>query len=318
MAEESESTPKFDFNAHREFAIAEYEKIRPIYQKFAEDARKIISDTLDDHIRYHSIEARAKKIKDFGKKAAKPSEEDPAKPKYPNPLKNITDMAGVRVITFLPKNVEDVCKIIEHEFTVLEKVDKAAKSINEGKIGYQSVHYLVEMNQSRKDLPEYRQYNDLILEIQVRTILQHAWAEMEHDIQYKSVIEIPTLIKRRFIALAGLLDIADREFQTLQEEYEQKKQEKEKELENYLSALDTLRSATLQDSDYILESLKEIDLWINSEKYEEVLSKRLDRIVEEQKNLIQQIYENLDKIKQKTEKSIDRDNEKQDLKDQKQ
>ena len=74
-------------------------------------------------------------------------------------------------------------------------------------------------------LPEYARYDGLKAEIQVRTILQHAWAEIEHDIQYKSVEVIPTPIRRRFMALAGLLEIADREFQTIQNEDEQIRQE---------------------------------------------------------------------------------------------
>jgi hypothetical protein len=57
-----------------------------------------------------------------------------------------------------------------------------------------------------------------LAEVQVRTILQHAWAEIEHDIQYKSSAAIPTEIHRRFTALAGLLEIADREFQTIQDD----------------------------------------------------------------------------------------------------
>jgi len=56
-----------------------------------------------------------------------------------------------------------------------------------------------------------------VAEIQVRTVLQHAWAEIEHDIQYKSTITIPTEIRRRFVALAGMLEIADREFQGIQD-----------------------------------------------------------------------------------------------------
>lgn len=59
----------------------------------------------------------------------------------------------------------------------------------------------------------------------MRTILQHAWAEIEHDIQYKSVETIPSLIRRRFMSLAGLLEIADREFQAIQNEDEQLRQE---------------------------------------------------------------------------------------------
>jgi putative GTP pyrophosphokinase len=270
LADESESTAMFDFNSHRESAVTEFTKIRPRYVDFANTARDMISVILRGaQVRCQSIQARAKEIDEFGKKAAKPLESDPAKPKYPNPLSDITDMAGVRVITFLPRTVEDVCDLIEKNFAVSEKVYKGENLIDEGKIGYQSVHYLVKMNTSRTQLPEYESYKDLILEIQVRTILQHAWAEMQHDIQYKSTVEIPTLIKRRFIALAGLLDIADREFQTLHDEYEEKKRQQENELETYMSDL-----SNAYDRDYVAESTRDLRLWLKHErKYFEELSK---------------------------------------------
>ena len=56
-----------------------------------------------------------------------------------------------------------------------------------------------------------------MIEVQARTILQHAWAEIEHDIQYKSSATIPHDIKPRLMALAGLLELADREFQAIQD-----------------------------------------------------------------------------------------------------
>lgn len=67
-------------------------------------------------------------------------------------------------------------------------------------------------------MPEYARFDGLIGEVQVRTILQHAWAEIEHDIQYKAVATLPLEIRRRFMTLAGLLEIADREFQALEDE----------------------------------------------------------------------------------------------------
>jgi ppGpp synthetase/RelA/SpoT-type nucleotidyltranferase len=281
MADSSEERSEFDFDAHSQSAVAEYVKIHPLYEEFAQTAKEMISIILRGaHVRYQSIEARSKEIDEFGKKAAKPLESDPSKPKYPNPLNDITDMAGVRVITFLPRTVEDVCRLIEQNFEVLEKIDKAEKLVDQGKIGYQSIHYLVKMHSSRAKLPEYKSYKDLILEIQVRTILQHAWAEMEHDIQYKSTEKIPTLIKRRFIALAGLLDIADREFQMLDDQYEQKKQQQENELRTYINDL-----ARSPDEDYIVESLKEMRLWIGSEEFKEVLSKELAELEEKRKDL---------------------------------
>jgi ppGpp synthetase/RelA/SpoT-type nucleotidyltranferase len=226
MGDESLPVSQFDFDGHAAVAVAEYRTVQSAYEQLAEAAKRILNDILNvAGVRFHSIEARAKSLKSFEEKAAKPSEGDPAKPKYPKPVQDITDLAGVRVITFLPRTVELACAHIEKEFTVLEKTDMAAELMDEGKFGYQSIHFLVRMHPNRTRLAEYQRHEGLTFEIQVRTLLQHAWAEMEHDIQYKSATVIPTAIRRKFVALAGILEIADREFQALQDEDEKLRQE---------------------------------------------------------------------------------------------
>lgn len=108
--------------------------------------------------------------------------------------------------------------MIGEEFDIFEYSDKGAALIEEERFGYRSIHYLVTLKESRTELAEYKPFSRAIVEVQVRTILQHAWAEIEHDIQYKSASAIPTEIRRRFMSLAGLLELADREFQAIQDE----------------------------------------------------------------------------------------------------
>lgn len=211
----------FDFDAHRNKSENEFQKIRPLYIAYAELVRHLLEEILSANVlKVASIDARAKEIDSFGKKASTRSLLDPNKPKYLDPLKEITDLAAVRIIAFLPKTLDEIDRVIKTEFSVIERIDKAEQLRKEEKLGYQSVHYLVTLNTHRANLPEYSRFKDLVAEIQVRTILQHAWAEIEHDIQYKSVETIPASIRRRFIALAGLLEIADREFQAVQDEDE--------------------------------------------------------------------------------------------------
>ena len=208
---------EFNFEEHRKNVVSEYAKLRSLYEGFCIALQTILLKSLEIRsIKYHSIEARAKEVESFGDKAIKPSVEDPNTPKYVNPLKEITDLSAVRIITFFPLTVEKVNNIIYEEFEVLEKNNKGELIEEEEKLGYQSVHYLVRLKSSRCELSEYQRFSGLIAEIQVRTILQHAWAEIEHDIEYKSSITIPKAIRRRFMALAGLLEIADREFQSIQ------------------------------------------------------------------------------------------------------
>jgi putative GTP pyrophosphokinase len=86
------------------------------------------------------------------------------------------------------------------------------------RFGYLSQHYIAWLKPERTILPEYRAFSDCKVEIQIRSISQHAWAEIEHDLGYKSETAIPRDIRRRFSRLAGLLEIADREFEGIQDE----------------------------------------------------------------------------------------------------
>ena len=210
---------KFDFARHEQSAVSEYLKLVTFFEDVANANSRIVEEAIKRRdIQVHSVKGRAKDPASFGRKAAKPSESDPTQPKYLEPLKQVTDLSAIRIITFFPRTIEQIDVILREEFEIIERSDKSEDLLEDGRFGYQSVHYLVKLNKARATLSEYKRFSDAITEVQVRTILQHAWAEIEHDIQYKSSTTIPTSIKRRFMALAGLLEIADREFQTIQDD----------------------------------------------------------------------------------------------------
>lgn len=209
---------QFDFARHEQKSVAAYLQVEQFYKDLASVTARIISECLKHaEISVHSVDFRAKEPASLGRKAAIPSESNPNIPKYKKPLEEITDLAGVRVITYFPSTLDVVDIVIRSEFDVIEFSNKGEILIVQDKFGYQSIHYLVKINSKREGLSEYQRYKGKIVEIQVRTILQHAWAEIEHDIQYKSSFSIPKEIRRRFHALAGMLEIADREFQSIQE-----------------------------------------------------------------------------------------------------
>jgi ppGpp synthetase/RelA/SpoT-type nucleotidyltranferase len=214
----SEADGGFDFAAHGQAAIAEYLKRQAFYADLASVVKRILEESNKRRtIRVHSVEGRAKEPASLGRKAAQPSEADPTKPRYSNPLEDIADLAGVRVITYFPSTLAEIDTMLREEFRVVEQSDKGAELLEEERFGYQSIHYLVRLSHGRSRLPEYERFADTVAEIQVHTILQHAWAEIEHDIQYKSVAVIPLEIRRRFMSVAGMLEIADREFQAIQD-----------------------------------------------------------------------------------------------------
>ncbi len=214
----TEAEDTFDFSTHQQTAVTAYLPRQAFYEQFASVVKRILEEALERRdIKIHSVFARAKEPASFGKKAAQPSELDPTKPKYPRPMEQITDMAGVRVIAYFPNTLDQIDRILRDEFQTVERSDKGAELIEEERLGYQSIHYLVKLTKVRSRLPEYEPFTDGVAEIQVRTILQHAWAEIEHDIRYKSASVIPFQIRHRFMALAGMLEIADREFQAIQD-----------------------------------------------------------------------------------------------------
>ena len=229
MSERTDLPEGFDFENHRLRAIEKYQKLRPLYEEFSSVIRNVLSEAFkSQQIKIHSIEARAKAIDSFGNKAATPSPDEPNKPQYPNPLSDITDLAGVRVIVFFPRTLDAVDGLIRSQFEVIEKSDKTLILIKEEKFGYGSIHYLVRLKENRWNLLEYSRFRNLAAEIQIRTILQHAWAEIEHDIQYNAAETIPSTIRRRFMSLAGMLEIADKEFQAIQDQDERLRAEARK------------------------------------------------------------------------------------------
>ena len=123
-------------------------------------------------------------------------------------LSDITDIVGLRVITFYIDDVDKVASMVERLFNVdwENSVDK--RKIHEiDSFGYMSLHYVCAIPDST-----YR------FEIQIRTVLQHAWANMSHDTGYKSGVEIPKRYMREMSRLAGMLELVDDEFSKIRTE----------------------------------------------------------------------------------------------------
>jgi putative GTP pyrophosphokinase len=168
-------------------------------------------------IRFHGINHRVKSKESAEQKMARPRTGKTGAAQ--RTLKSLTDLLGVRVVTYFQDGIESVAEIIESEFIIDWKnsVDKRI-TLDADRFGYLSMHYVAELKPDRTALPEYRDYGDVKFEIQIRSILQHAWAEMEHDLGYKSEAAVPREFRRRFSRLAGVLELVDDEFIGIREE----------------------------------------------------------------------------------------------------
>lgn len=186
-------------------AVKRYTTNRSIYEALSDKVSEIIKEVLDDNnVEYYTITNRAKEVESFKEKAKNE--------KY-NDYKDIKDLAGIRVITYVESEAIKVADIVKKLFNIddAESVDKS-KILGVDKVGYRSIHYIAKFLSDRCKLPEFKRFSDLDFEIQIRTILQHAWAEIEHDRNYKYGGILPEEIRRRFAILAGVLELADREF----------------------------------------------------------------------------------------------------------
>lgn len=151
--------------------------------------------------------------------------------KYTNPIEQIMDISGIRIIAYTNQDVSDICKILQDEF-LIDKGNSGNKAdmLATDKVGYLSVHYVLQLSKKRLELVEYKEYENLKCEVQVRTLLQHAWAEIEHDKNYKFAGVLPNEIKRRFYLVAGALELMDYEFDKLSKDIDEYAKKTEKAL----------------------------------------------------------------------------------------
>ena len=132
------------------------------------------------------------------------------KPDKYSSIRNMTDILGVRIICYFNDQVDLIAGLIRNVLEVdpLNSVDKR-KDLDPTSFGYLSLHYICLLPKNA-GYPE--ELCDLKFEIQIRTVLQHTWAEIEHDLGYKTEFGIPKAMRRNFSRVAGLLEIADDAF----------------------------------------------------------------------------------------------------------
>lgn len=193
---------KYRLDPHSRAILKEYQRERPVFEKMRQTIPAMVQSIFDEAgIVVASIESRVKEEKSLaGKLELKGA-------KY-NSIADITDIFGMRIITFYVDDVDKVASVVERLFEVDwdNSVDK--RKLHEvDSFGYMSLHYICR----HPDFP-YR------FEVQMRTILQHAWANMNHDTGYKSGVEVPMEYMRNMNRLAGMLELVDEQFSRIRTE----------------------------------------------------------------------------------------------------
>lgn len=197
-------------------AVAAYARSRPRLEVVTSTFVELLTRMLDDAgFNYLSVTGRTKTVASF---AAKAHRERDGRAVHPEPMRQITDQIGVRVITYVHSDVVAIAQLFADadQLTVLEDRDMGQDTARQGRFGYASRHLLLCVGGTDAE-PSYDPMR--CVSVQLRTVLQHAWAEFEHEIRYKGTVppEHAPDLDRRFTLAAGLLELADREFSVIRD-----------------------------------------------------------------------------------------------------
>ena len=159
-----------------------------------------VARLLEDHIkgclsgeeRIDRIVARAKRVDRFLDKAIRQID---GSPKYNDPLNQIQDQLGARVVTYYLEDVERKSKVIEKYFHPVER--KTIVPDSETEFGYFGKHLILLVPNDVLGDEEQRKLTPRFFELQIKTLFQHAWGEAEHDLGNKPEVQLTSQEKRK-------------------------------------------------------------------------------------------------------------------------
>lgn len=206
----------------RKYTVSEHEKwldeVLPNHKRLTDSVVTILQSLLDSKgIDYLSVTGRTKNKKSALDKIKRKN--------YDEPAIKMTDLSGIRVIVYFESDIERVLKIVEEAFNVDKHNSlNQDQKLSVNQIGYRSVHSVCDIGKLREGLSENVGLNGLKFEIQIRTVLQHAWAELAHDSNYKFTEKLPPKIERTINLYAGMLEIADKGFSDIRKDIDKYKE----------------------------------------------------------------------------------------------
>lgn len=221
--------------------IVKYNLFTPILSELVK------SLLISENIKFHVVENRTKDIQSLENKLLRKKISD---------IEHVTDITGIRIILYYQDDIDRVNDLLRSNFHIDEpnSIDKS-EILESNEFGYLSVHYIVQLDKKRNKLPEWKNYSKLKAEIQVRTVLQHSWASISHELSYKRNIEIPKSLNRKLYRLAGLFELADEEFMEIRDKHFELKNKIEKLSESDKLLKEDINSLTLREAMYNEDSV---------------------------------------------------------------
>lgn len=247
-----------------------------VYRKSYENQAELIANILRSHNKVHSVKTRVKDGDHLIEKIIRKTED--RRKKYgekfnftkENYKEEITDLLGIRVIHIFKEDWEEIHRFISDMWNVNEIVANTREGDNT-KIfeelgievcsrlsGYRSVHYLVE---------SYPTNQKVISEIQVRTIFEEGYGEVDHQLRY-SLRGIPEVLEQNLMLLnriagssdemASLINMLSKSFKSIEKEFKEKLSEKDQKILNLKESILTNKSISKNDKEYLIKNIDNI------------------------------------------------------------
>jgi ppGpp synthetase/RelA/SpoT-type nucleotidyltranferase len=281
------------------FIIEKYFILLPKYKRLGENLKHALETIFSEKsVDVLTIKQRTKKLDNFLEKIQRKN--------YKDPFEEMEDICGIRLISYFPSEVEEIKEIIETEFDVLEIINKDNRNAPT-QFGYRSQHYILKIKKEWAKTPHFKGLEDLKFEMQIRTVLMHAWAEIEHKLAYKKFQHIPPQFRRKFSLLSAKLEEADEQFEELMRNikdykvsFNVKKNKQDVNLDNLMKIWNSKFPRTkkkIKEMRDILDRLQEANIPMH----------KLKQIVEREKiSEKQTIQEALGDLPQKSSKKFER------------
>jgi len=193
--------------------VEAYVKELPHYEIYAQALKRVLEKACLESIPGAIVQVRPKSKASFAEKCVRKYD------KYPDAVNQMTDLCGGRIIIQTLEQIKVVKLFIEKNFNAFDPDDKSSL-LGEDKFGYRDMHYLVRLKPERASVigftpRECQTIGSRVAELQVRSVVQHAWADILHDRIYKAPLKLSTEAKRTGALLAAIMEDGDRNFDQL-------------------------------------------------------------------------------------------------------
>lgn len=247
-----------------------------IYRNIYETQANFIASALRTHRKIHSVKSRVKEPEHLIEKIIRKTPD--RKKKYGegfsfsalNYKEQITDLIGVRAIHIFKEDWEEIHKFITSMWKVVEitanvregddtrRFEELNIQIHSRKSGYRSVHYLIE---------SFPTNHKVIAEIQVRTIFEEGYGEIDHQLRYShdeipEVLALNLLLLNRIVGssdeMASLINMLNRNWTEMEQRYERIIDNKNKEITKLKDMVQSSANIEEENKRDILKSLDKI------------------------------------------------------------